>query len=349
MRVAVVGAGIMGTCSAYSLAKRGHEVTQFDAFPAHHSMGSSHGNSRIIRKAYPDSFYTQIMTEAYPMWSELQSQIEEVFVHESGLLCFGKSASETLIKVNRSLEENGVNLHHHDAESLGRKFPNFRFDEDECGSFTSEGGWVQAEIALRSIQHLAQSLGVSRIETRVDRPLDLRSHFGRIVLCMGAWIKEVVPLPLKITKQTFCYFDVDRPQVGPAWIDDTAPMYYGFPSEPGSNTIKIGIHNLGDPIDPRSTEREPNPQFVEQISTYAARRFGIEGDLMQSAHACLYSRTTNEDFLWGRLDNSTIWCSPCSGHGFKFGPWIGERMADMVEGTLEPSAFPRFCLDSSLS
>jgi sarcosine oxidase len=64
MRVAVVGAGIVGASAARALARRGHGVSLYEQFEEGHAKGSSHGASRIVRRAYSDPFYTSVMLEA---------------------------------------------------------------------------------------------------------------------------------------------------------------------------------------------------------------------------------------------------------------------------------------------
>src|ERR1700738_534823 len=48
----VIGLGAMGSAAAYQLARRGKRVLGLDAFPRGHTLGSSHGETRIIRMAY---------------------------------------------------------------------------------------------------------------------------------------------------------------------------------------------------------------------------------------------------------------------------------------------------------
>jgi sarcosine oxidase len=52
--------------------------------------------------------------------------------------------------------------------------------------------------------------------------------------------------------------------------------------------------------------------------------------------------TPNEDFRMGWIDERNLLVSPCSGHGFKFAPWIGHYVADLVEGKRRDTDFPRF-------
>ena len=71
MNIAVIGLGGTGSAALRFLAAAGHKVTGYERFEIGHKRGSSHGNSRIIRYAYPDPLYTNLMTAAFPLWEEL--------------------------------------------------------------------------------------------------------------------------------------------------------------------------------------------------------------------------------------------------------------------------------------
>lgn len=59
------------------------------------------------------------------------------------------------------------------------------------------------------------------------------------------------------------------------------------------------------------------------------------------AETCLYTNTPDEDFILDRVPGRPhiVVCSPCSGHGFKFAPWIGWVAAGLAVGG--PKAKPR--------
>ncbi len=97
MKVAVVGAGICGSSAARYIAIKGHDVALFEQFGLGHDLGSSHGNSRIVRKAYPDAFYTHCMTQAYPLWAELERHADQRLLHEVGLLYFGDGVDSLVL------------------------------------------------------------------------------------------------------------------------------------------------------------------------------------------------------------------------------------------------------------
>jgi len=53
--------------------------------------------------------------------------------------------------------------------------------------------------------------------------------------------------------------------------------------------------------------------------------------------SCPYTWTDDRDFVIDRVGPLVV-LSPCSGHGAKFAPLIGEWAADLVEGGDVPSA-----------
>src|SRR6185503_18757671 len=144
MKVGVVGAGIMGASAARFLAKRGHEVVLIEQFELGHAMGSSHGRSRIVRKAYPDPFYTEIMQEGYPMWAELQSESGREVLHECGLMYFGPADAQNVRTMIAGLKSLSVPFQVLDPRDAQRVFPALSLDDGEVGVYTPEAGWVQA-------------------------------------------------------------------------------------------------------------------------------------------------------------------------------------------------------------
>ena len=105
--VIVIGAGVEGSATAYQLTKLAKEkrVALVEQFDAHHSRGSSHGGSRITRKAYPEEFYAAMMQEAYPLWEQLERESgRKIYIHRSirlqllsrRILCTGILQSITL-------------------------------------------------------------------------------------------------------------------------------------------------------------------------------------------------------------------------------------------------------------
>jgi len=68
----------------------------------------------------------------------------------------------------------------------------------------------------------------------------------------------------------------------------------------------------------------------------------------RSEATCLYTTTSTEDFVLDRVGSLVI-CSPCSGHGAKFAPLIGELAADLVTSPGSAEIPERFRLASHAS
>ncbi len=341
MRAAVVGAGIMGASTALALSDRGHQVDLYEQFEPGHDHGSSHGRSRIVRRAYPDAFYTAIMQDGYPMWAALAHRLGEPILHECGLLYFGSADSNNVRDVIAALTQHDVPHRVLSADDVAPVFPELRLAPNEVGVLTPDAGWVHAEAAVLGSIRLALANGARVIEDRVANPEALVGRYDRVLVCAGAWILDWAPLPARVGKQTFAYVATPRPQMGPVWIADSEAGMYGFPSEPGASTVKIGVHRLGPEVHPDDAGRVPEADDIESIREFVRTRFGHEAQVVESK-ACLYTAFADEDFRFGSLGDRVFWASPCSGHGFKFGPWVGTLMADFAEGLRDPSEFPRF-------
>lgn len=344
MKVAVVGAGIMGLCTARSLCKRGHSVTLIDQHDIGHKLGSSHGRSRIVRSDYPDDFYSEIMIEGMKHWHELDEEFGEI-LHTSGLLYFGDRDSTNIGSMIQGADSLDIDYELLTPKRQREVFPSLHLAESEIAYFNPASGWVNAERIQKVIYSWLSESGVEFQRLKYEIDSDFTKNFDAVCLLMGGWICTIEPqVKLDTTVQTFGYLKVDPSfQDGPVWIEDREHEVYGFPIESGRkpSAMKFGVHSAGSSAQMDDRFRSPEPEKIAILQDFAQRRFGIlESEI--EAEACIYTTSPNRDFVWGELQSGTFWASPCSGHGFKFGPWIGERMADLVEGIIGLDAYPRF-------
>lgn len=326
----------MGSCSVRELAMRGHDVIGFEQFEFGHTLGSSHGESRIVRKAYPDGFYTEILLEGYPMWRELEKESKRQFLYEVGLEYFGRRNDPVIADQIDALTRLGV--------PFVLKSPSetqFQLDHDEVSVLTPEAGWVHAPTVLETVRATALAHGAKFVHRKIAS-LDELTDFDRIVVTAGAWVNDFARFPVSVRQATFGY--VRGVIEGPVYIESHDGQVYGFPSEPGKDTFKIGCHDLLREIDPDEPRGGPEAAAVDVMRDFLKRRMGMSDPDFVELHTCLYTRTANDDFKMAWLDDRTVVASPCSGHGFKFGPWIGKLMADLCEGKADLSRWPRFSL-----
>ena len=112
MKVAVVGSGIWGACSAYQLNKAGVDVELYDMWGAGNSRSGSGGASRIIRLAYgDDKIYTELTNNSFNFWEELSNESERKLYDECGMLWLVSQDDNSYItKSKKHIESVGHNL-----------------------------------------------------------------------------------------------------------------------------------------------------------------------------------------------------------------------------------------------
>lgn len=343
MRVAVVGAGIMGASAALALSERGHEVALFERNGFGSARGSSKGRSRVVRKAYPDPFYTQIMSEGYALWGDLEGKCGRKLVHEVGLLYFGLCDSPHVAAMTQGLAALDVPFRTLTPDQSAEKVPGLKLLPREIGIFTPEAGWVEADAAVRETLRLAKSQGVCFEQTYAD-PARLLERFDRVVLCAGALVRRTAPIEVRTSVQTFAY--LHGAQIGSVWIEDGPEGIYGFPSE-GTDSFKVGYHKPDTPladVDAYVGADDAPIHQIEAIVRAVTKRFPGRPPEVASVNACIYTNAPNEDFKIGFVGERMLVVSACSGHGFKFGPWVGRLAARACEQPNVLNAYPRFAL-----
>jgi glycine/D-amino acid oxidase-like deaminating enzyme len=342
VRVAIVGAGIVGASAARTLARRGHAVTVLEQHEAgRHDRGSSHGASRIVRRAYADPFYTAVMLEAYPLWGELERDTGARLVDEVGLLYVGLRDAETMCSLVAGLGELGVAHTVHDTSAPVSGAPAIL--AGEIGVFTPGAGYVRADLAVQASLADACARGASLVRARVDDLDALTATHDVVLLCAGGWVGRFVALPAAVTLQTFAHLGGQRWR-GPVWIEDGPLFLYGFPSVDG-HPPKVGVHAPGRGLDPDDADRAPTAAHLQEIARLASRRFGVVAPEVIDAKGCLYTTLPGDDFRIGRVREGVFYASACSGHGFKTGPWVGRVLADLAEGRDPLAAFGRLRYD----
>jgi sarcosine oxidase len=352
--VLIAGLGAMGSSAAFHLARRGVRVRGFDRYWPPHTMGSSHGQSRIIREAYfEDPVYVPMVRRAYELWRELERDAAEPLLLLTGGLMFGRPDSELVAGTRASAERYGLDHEVLTVSEISRRFPAFRPEPDMVAVYEPRAGILFPEACVQAHLSGARACGA---QIHGDEPVlgweadangvsvTTRSgNYGAdlLIVSAGAWVGQLLaPLepPLVVERQVAFWFD---PRSSPEhfsaancpvhlWQFDGDRFAYGFPDL--GNGVKVACHHQGVTGSPDSLTREVAVDEVENARSLI-RRFLPDADgTFRSATACLYTNTPDEHFWIDRhpqYDNVLI-ASPCSGHGFKFASVIGEVLADLA-------------------
>ncbi|HEX9799928.1 MAG TPA: N-methyl-L-tryptophan oxidase [Thermoanaerobaculia bacterium] len=353
--VIVVGLGAMGSAAAAHLAARGQRVLALERFELGHERGSSHGLTRIIRLAYFEHpSYVPLVRRAFELWRELESAAGERLLHVTGALDVGPEGSEVFAGSLAACRQHALSHEVLDAAALARRVPAWRPAPDARAILQPDGGFLAAERAVAAHAARAAAAGAElRCGERV-REWAATSHGVRVVteraayeaeqlvLAAGAWLPALVPslAPLLVPeRQVLGWFAVaDRapfaPERFPVFVLDAEEgRFYGFP-EHAAPGLKIGkYHHLGERVDPETMERVCRDDDERALRGAVARYFPAADGALLDAKPCLFTNTPDEHFVIDRHPDApqVLLVSPCSGHGFKFAPVVGEIVADLVE------------------
>jgi sarcosine oxidase len=307
----------MGCATAWALRERGAEVTVHEQFGLDHDRGSSHGRTRIFRIAYPDADWIRFAQEAYAGWQELDPSL-------IGLYGLVELVADPALTSARALDECGVPyrlLDRDEVRALGAKLP-----EGWTAMHVAEAGVVFADRARHAF------LDAAGVEVETNRRIESTDELDAdaVVVTAGPWARELVSsLPVTVTRETLAYFRREGPPP-PSIVDLNAEtgghgMYSLHDPVYG---LKAGAHHTGPEAEP-DTEAAPDPAIVERIVSWVSERFtDVDPDPVET-QTCLYTTTSDQRFLLERRGRVVVG-SACSGHGFKFAPAIGRRLAALA-------------------
>lgn len=360
----VVGLGAMGSAALDALARRGLNVLGLERFQPGHTMGSSHGESRIIRLAYfehPD--YVPLLRRSYEGWAALEADTQERLLLRTGGVFVGPESGVLVLGSLRSAREHDIPHEVLDSADLQRRFPALQPAPTDVALFEATAGTLLPERCIASFLRRAAAQGAEVRHqdgvlawTRDGDGVAVRSASGTyladgLVVTAGAWLgkllhelgqllkPERVPIAWIRPSGDAALFEPDR---FPIYIWETPDIgfYYGFPhlERPG---CKVGKHHTGEYVDPETADREVTDADLAPIQEFARRHIpGLSGPV-EERRICLYTNSPDEHFVVDAhpADERVVFAGGFSGHGFKFAPAIGELLADLAtSGRRDPSA-----------
>lgn len=350
--VLVVGLGAMGSMALWRLARRGATVIGFDRFEPPHAMGSSHGESRIIRTAYYEGpGYVPLVREAFGLWRELEGESGATILTMTGALMIGSPSSDVVAGALASAIEHGLKHEVLNSADVGRRFARHHLLGAEVAVHEPAAGLVRPEMGIGAALGRARALGarildgqavehVTPIEGGVEVRVAGRTWRGRhAVVCAGAWnsagLVDGLDVKLEVTRQCMVWF---RPRTRGLHSSERAPVFvhdmgatfaYGFPSVDGE-TVKIGVSSKSGPQDPDTIDRVIHPADLEAAADYIRAALPDLDPTPVRAVVCLQENSPDRHFVIGAVAPGITVLAGFSGHGFKFAPVIGDIAADLA-------------------
>lgn len=366
--IAVIGAGVFGAWTAYSLARAGQKVLLLDAHGAGNSRASSGGESRIIRMGYgSDEIYSRWSMRSLELWRDFAQLAGRPLFQRTGVLWMASADDQYTLTTLETLKKLKVPHERLSSAELSRRFPQISLAGVTWGLFEPESGALLARQAVQlvtaearrheveyKVAAIQQPKGKGRLATVTSSRGDSFSC-GRFVFACGPWFPKLFPelLGQRIfpSRQEVFFFGVPpgsenyAPPAMPTWIN-LSDQAYGVP-DLESRGFKVAFDTHGAEFDPESDARLVSADSVRKIRDYVARRFPELRDApVIESRVCQYENTSNGDFLIDRHpDFENVWLvGGGSGHGFKHGPALGEYVTKLL--TEGAAGEPRFSLAS---
>jgi len=358
--VIVAGVGGMGGSALLHLARAGLKVCGLEQFTPGHDRGSSHGDSRIVRKAYfLDPSYVPLMHRSYELIAELEERRKTKLFHHVGLLSAGVLDSPFHRGMERCFATHDLPHERWDVHETRRRYPHIILPEDSVVYFDHTGGYANPEAVVRAHVDAAVEAGAAlltgeRLLSWQSRPggVEVRTglrtlHADKLILATGAWIipeLRRLGVPLILKRKVQVWYEVAditpfRPEVCPVFIlKNRGGDFYGFPSLDG-RTVKTAETSGGTELASADDQHgRLLPSDHENLTRFMRNTFGGLAGRPVAHKECLQTFTADQNFIIDLHPETdrVVLCSPCSGHGFKFVPVMGEILRDLATGATSP-------------
>lgn len=361
----VLGAGGMGSAAAYYLAASGQKVLLLEQFELNHQKGSSYGFSRVIRYAYDNPIYVELMRAAYPLWFALEEEAKEQLYLKTGGIDFGFPDRETFQTLRQSMDRANLDYEYLTADEVKQRFPQFSLQDGMAALFQAETGLLKASRCVMAHIDLARQRGATVVErtpvlqiiprdNSVEIQTETENYLAeRLVVTAGSWAKALlaslsIELPLKIMPCQLGFYQPQEPKAFkpgrfPVFFahfsGDYGEMPYGIPHEDESIGLKVTtFYGWSTVASPSEVDYTPSEEWVERMRDFSRQYIPGAAGAKISTRRCLYTMTPDKHFIVDRHPdyNHIVFGAGFSGHGFKFSTLMGKILAQLaLEGTTE--------------
>jgi monomeric sarcosine oxidase len=353
--VLVIGTGGVGSAACFHLARRGARVVGLDRFAGAHDRGSSHGETRIIRRAYfehPD--YVPLLRRSVALWRELEGLCGEELYREVGLVEIGPPDGVVVPNVLLAAREHALDVETLAEGELARRFPALRLPPGHRAVFEREAGFLFVERCVLAHQAAARRHGAglrsgSEVSGWEADARGVRVHTregalsaGALVVCAGAWsaaLLQEIGVPLRVLRKHLHWYasgdDTSAERGFPAFFYETADgSFYGFPKLDEAG-VKVSEHSGGTEIaDPLRDDRSPEARDRARVERFLREHLPSVSGRATRHVVCFYTMSPDEHFLVGRhpAHPNVAFAAGLSEHGFKMTPALGEALAQLALG-----------------
>ena len=361
MRILILGGGIVGLSTARALAAAGAAVILVEQGALPNPLASSYDQHRLIRELYGDAEgYCRMVADAFAAWERLWEALGARHYVETGALAISDEPGDWTQRAARTLDRVGLSWERLDAAELRRRFPLLAVADEAWGVLTRRGGVLLADRVLQALARDVAALGVKLLSGVPAVGIDPeRALIGladgreiaadRLVVAIGAWTAKLLPQlghRFRPHRQALAFLAAPAELAAdwermPSLIDLGGPDdLYVVPPVAGTG-LKFGAGAHRRPGDP-DAPRRPEPGEAESVmARFRGRIAALDRYRPLRMQICHYMIAPDARFVVAAI-GPTLAVSACSGHGFKFGALLGERIAETVLSGADPAPLTRW-------
>lgn len=357
VQVIVIGAGALGSATAYWLAKQGRtDVTVLEQFELGHARGASVDHHRAIRHSYHDNKYGRLTQPAFDNWDAVSAESGIPLITRTGgveIGLVGTVGEDMIHAYRRILDANGHPYEEWDNTALTEHYPQWSVPEPALVTYQKDMGFVDIGKAGQVHRALATNLGVTfqgntnvvaiettgdgiRVHTRSSDPITAEY----VVVCTGAWTDTLLAdlgqtWRTSITQEQVSYF---VPKDLPAFTTDRFPvwgwygptLFYGFPMY-GEVGIKIARDMSGKFVTNRTRSFDPDPGETALLSRFLESRIPDAAGVELISKTCIYDMPPDRDFIIDFMPgHPRVIVGNGAGHAGKFAGLFGQILSQLV-------------------
>jgi sarcosine oxidase subunit beta len=348
MKVSILGAGAIGTTTAFELTLRGADVTVYEQGTI--ASGSSGRASGLCYDAYAGKIDARIGDRSLTRFHELSENSDEFDFNTCPYVWLARKDDEKRATAIREhvprMQANGRDVSLIDSETLTEQFPSLHVDDIETAALARNAGYTDPASYTQLIADQADRAGAT-IRTHTPATLrpgpvvetpDSRESFDAVLVSAGASTKRVladadisVPLkPYRVQALTTEPTDIDVPML----FDASG----GFYLRPHGNGLLVGDGTEPIERDPDDWNHAADEWFIEETVSYLETAIGTSLTT-ERAWAGLCTATPDGNPLLGEVAPGVFVAAGWQGHGFMRSPALGETIAEQILGSDGITAF----------
>ena len=250
----MIGLGGVGSFALRALSKRASRVLGIEQFTHCHERGSSHGSSRIYRRAYFEHpNYVPWIQFSLNEFKSLQEAQNVEIMQECGTLVMEDEAlgGDLIKRCQMAATLHGIPVETLSTNALKERYPQFQVTKDTIGLLEPAGGLLRPEVAMSAALTEAESRGATIWEETTTKAIrEVESSDGgsplvevvvekngeeqvvtakSVVLSAGSWTSHLIPSwtsTLKVTRQVQGWMDVSATSDPSMYLPSNFPTWY---------------------------------------------------------------------------------------------------------------------------